>query len=197
VGSYYVARYRLTRWTRAVLPISWLFGLGFPVGGVVMALDPEVSFSGDILGVDSFVAFVVIWSLICLLFLYVAVSWTVAIGGKRAALRLDADGVTLRPVPPFVAGRPVTIPWDDLEAVILYTKYVRNIGRQPFLGLRLRPDARRLFGLPRVGSVWAWLRGRPADASILIRGWRLNELELSRSINSYDPRVRIERIVES
>jgi len=116
--------------------------------------------------------------------------WTVALVKKRAALRADADGVTLggHPFPP---GRDITVPWADLHEIVLYEEHVDNLGRRPFIGLRLRAGATCPRGVPRPGSFRAPRNRRRAEVGRHILGWRLDEAQLYQATLSYGPHVRL------
>lgn len=78
---------------------------------------------------------------------------------RRVALRVEESGVTLGGVSVFGPRRPVFVPWQDITAVVRFRRFV---------GLQLRPDARRRGGLAR-------LRYRvPADIVRPIVGYRFD-----------------------
>ncbi len=129
---------------------------------------------------------------------------------RPVALRVDAAGVTLgRPPTPLTHDgrlfrtRPVTVPWRDIEGIVLFTREVLEAPPIDNIGLRLvrgapvppgDPDepeeddgvrSRRRSssgGAPPPGNVVVWRQ---------IYGWRLDRRRLGRSVRRYARGVRV------
>lgn len=89
----------------------------------------------------------------------------------------------------------VTVPWLDLDRIVLFEYPVGRLGHQPFIGLQLRPGSVPPWGIPEPGSPMAWLnRRRPADASRHVAGWDLDVGQLYAAVQVYGPHVPIVNI---
>jgi hypothetical protein len=130
------------------------------------------------------------WVSLVLFFGTAASAWTVAVATKQVALRLDRDGVTLGRTP-FPPRRAVTVPWADLQAIVIYQQMPATVGAPTLtrLGLRLRPSAVRPRGIPQPGSIRARLNWKPAEVSRDTRGWSVDELQLRLALYAYAPHV--------
>jgi hypothetical protein len=115
--------------------------------------------------------------------------WAIAVARKRVALHLDPRAVTLggQPFPPRPA---VTVPWFDLDAIVLFENQERY-STWPYIGLRLRDGAIRPYGVPEPGSVRARLNRKPAEVSRRVFGYNLDEAQLIQAIHVYGPHVRL------
>jgi hypothetical protein len=120
------------------------------------------------------------------------------------ALNVDRQGITLgnpKIGQPGMTNQPVQVTWDDVTEVVLFDQYHAG-GRQPYLGVRLRRDARATATTfnpeSRLWSTNRKLMGHvPEDILVRSRpvsGWRLDEQRLSEAITSYAPHVRVVRL---
>jgi hypothetical protein len=131
------------------------------------------------------------------------------IGPKRRepVLRLDEAGVTLGRPPMLFSHRglrwrlprTLTVPWSDIEAVVLFTLKTRNSPAEPpFVGLRLRPGVAPPAAEPGPGLMERLNRllGQeppPRDVSVYrgIFGWHLDEHRLVAVVRAYAPHVQV------
>ncbi len=184
----YAARYEFMTWLKVFLPCWWALAVVFVVAGVLMLPEIVTDLGGGASDTALFVIFVALWVFCILMFAGGALRWTIAVVRQEIALRLDDDGITLGRLP-FPPTRQVTVPWVDLEAVVLYERYVDNFGYQPFLGLRLRDGADRPPGVPQPGSLRDRLNRRPAEVSRPVKNWRLDLSRLVEAVRAYAPHV--------
>lgn len=184
----YVALYGLATWLKVLLPGWWLFAVALVVASAVVL--PQLSTDVGTATIDR--VFFWFFTALCVFCIVVfagsALGWTMAIAQRRLALGLGDDGITLGRVP-FPPTRRVTVPWADLEAIILYERDLPYVGYQPFLALRLRDGADRPPGVPQPGSIRARLNRRPGEVSRPIKGWRLDRYRLVQVVRAYAPQV--------
>lgn len=115
---------------------------------------------------------------------------------RTVALRADRAGILFGAVPDKLAvrrGSPLFIPWQDVEAIVLYPVYPRGRGRPPAvpcIGVQRKAGARPLLwgneqapGCP-VARVPAWATRR-------IAGWRLDRDRLAAVTASAAPGIPI------
>lgn len=164
----YVERYLWNRRTKSLV-IGGALSVAVSVG-VAMPLVPTiVLFGGGML--------VVLWGVL----------------GRRVALRVDADGVTLGGSPMRYRATTTVVPWADIVAVVLWQQVLPAGTLMPYLGLQRRPGAAPLAGPPgrRGGTVPAGLvPDLPADVLMsgrAVNGWRLDRRGLARAVAVFAP----------
>jgi hypothetical protein len=115
----------------------------------------------------------------------------------RVALRVDATGVTLGMMPPWPASYTATVPWKDIEAIVLWRQ---DAGRTtiPYIGLQRRPGLTSLPGSVRSGAlkrisqfVAAHVPPEVVADSRPVTMWRLHEPTLRAAIGRFAPTVDI------
>ena len=135
----------------------------------------------------------------CLFMAVGSVAWLVATARHWEALRADRQGMTLarRPMP---GSRTVTVPWPDIEAVVVFS----IPARKPYyfgglaVGLRLLSGASRPPGFRDPDSVWAWPRRPPlviptpdgVNGFRTVQGYDLDDKALGSVIRAYAPHVQ-------
>jgi hypothetical protein len=113
-------------------------------------------------------------------------SWTIALATKRVALRVDEAGVALGRGTSLLA--PIgTVPWADLQRIVLFEFPMGDLGYRPFIGLQLRPGS----VLPRGVPSKARLDRRPADVSRHVCGWDLDVKQLYEAVQVHGPHVPV------
>ena len=123
------------------------------------------------------------------------------------ALGIDHHGITLgNPgIPqPGMTNRPVHARWNDVTEVVLFDQYHAG-GRQPYIGIRLRPGAQTAATTFNTNSrLWNTNRNLmghvPEDVLMRSRpvtGWRLDEQRLSAAVATYAPDVQAVRLDET
>jgi len=126
------------------------------------------------------------------------VMWTIAWLGRRVALAVTADGITLGFAPGWPASRTAFSPWSDIEAVVLWrqaTGYasIRYIGVQRRAGAPPLPGSARNRMLRRINKalVPAHLPEALVADSRPVSFWRLDKARLTTAINHLAPHVQI------
>jgi hypothetical protein len=127
--------------------------------------------------------------------------YMVARGGL--AFRADREGVTLgnpRIRQPGMHNRPLRVPWSAVAEVVLFHQYAGQ-ATVPYVGLRLRPGARRATTFNRRSRLWPINRGLfpGVPEAVLVRsrpitGWHLDEGRLLEAIAAFAPEVRVLRL---
>jgi hypothetical protein len=189
----YVVRFELTPFLMVFLPLWWEIAVASLAAGIWFSQDLPSEISE---GLNDDTAGWWVGTACCvsmvLFFGTSASAWTIAVATKQVALCVDRDGVTLGRTP-FPPRRAVTVPWADLRAIVIYRRLPGMPGAPTLtcLGLRLRPNAVRPRGVPRPGSVRAWLNWEPAEVSRDTRGWWVDELQLRLALYAYAPHVAV------
>jgi hypothetical protein len=116
---------------------------------------------------------------------------------RGVALRMDDSGVTLGRTPGLITdhglfGRgPVTsVPWGDIDAVVLFDLTAPRSATQSFIGLRLRsgaihpPREPTRLGIWRRVGIWMGQEPPPHDVNVYrqIFGWRLDKVRLVKTV---------------
>jgi hypothetical protein len=110
------------------------------------------------------------------------------------ALRVDNEGITLGTSALRREAPRQTVPWSDIEAVVLYQQVVRY-NRIIYVGIRRHDGLEPLPGGPgpralRIGQ--AFLPGVPTDTlatSVQVAGWTLDRTRLAQAIELNAPQV--------
>jgi hypothetical protein len=125
---------------------------------------------------------------------------------RRVALRVDQDGVTLGRPPGLMTHHGlwwrtprVTVPWADIDAVVLFSLDTPKTGPLSFIGLRLRPGAAHPRREPRRLGIWRrlniWMgQARPPEDVALYRqifGWQVNKRRLRRAVEAHARGVKV------
>ena len=124
------------------------------------------------------------------------VAYLVGLLRGKLALRVDAEGVTLgrSPLVAEVSGR--TVPWSDVEAVVLFTQ-ITGRTTMTYVGLQRREGLAPLPGSPGARALKvsaALLPGIPVEVlatSIAVNGWRLDQKRLVRTMELVAPSVQL------
>jgi hypothetical protein len=119
---------------------------------------------------------------------------------RRVALRVDVTGVTLGAVPPWPRTHTATVPWSDIEAVVLWRQVTRRTSIR-YLGLQRRPGHAPLPGSLRSGLLKKMTRfvvpgDVPFQTAIDSRPvslWRLDEKRLAGAIDRFGAGVELVR----
>jgi hypothetical protein len=117
---------------------------------------------------------------------------------RRAALRVDANGLTLGMTPPWPATKTALIPWSDLTRIMLWRQqagpnsihYIgvqRPEGTPPLPGSVRNPTLRALIPV----FVPAHVPVQVACDSRQINGWRLDQKRLAAAVAHFAPQVEI------
>jgi hypothetical protein len=118
----------------------------------------------------------------------------------RVALRVDVTGVTLGAMPPWPRSHTATVPWSDIEAVVLW-RLVTVGGIVRYFGLQRRVGLAPLPGSPRSGlgkkmTSLVLPRDVPFQVAIDSRPvslWRLDEKRLLDAIDRFGAGVELVR----
>jgi hypothetical protein len=184
-GPAYVERFRFT----PMVIFTVLLCLVIAVGFVIIAVSTDMG--DDPLGL-ALAGAVVAFTGGLAAFLLVA-GWR-----QQVTLRVDAHGVTFgRPATPFSNDGlwflvpPVTVPWSEIDAIVLFSRPVPDGAPQDFIGLLQRPAdgprARRSAG--RRPDVRDALDG--VDPCRQIYGWRVDRARLRQVARRNAPHVRV------
>lgn len=113
------------------------------------------------------------------------------------ALRIDSEGVTLgsSPLRREVPGR--TVPWADIQAIVLFEQITYGPGRNnlSYVGIERRPGLEPLPGGPGARALrtsQALIPGIPRDVlatSVPVNGWSLDKGSLTRAIELNAPHI--------
>jgi hypothetical protein len=117
---------------------------------------------------------------------------------RRAALRVDANGLTMAMTPPWPATKTALIPWSDLTRIVLwhqqagpnrihYIGVQRPEGAPPLPGSARNPTLRALITF----FVPAHVPVQVACDSRQINGWRLDRKRLAAAVAHFAPQVEI------
>ncbi|MCH0538655.1 hypothetical protein I3F58_03580 [Streptomyces sp. MUM 203J] len=111
---------------------------------------------------------------------------------RRVAFRVDESGVLLGGTPPRHRATTAHVPWDDIEAVVLWRQ--TGAAHMPYVGLARREDAPRLPGAgqgDRARALSGFLvPDVPPDvvmASRAVNGWRLDKDRLAAAVAAFAP----------
>jgi hypothetical protein len=119
---------------------------------------------------------------------------------RQVALRVDEHGVTLGRPPGLMTHHGlwwrtprVTVPWDDIDTVVLFSLNAPGSSTLSFVGLRLHDGAALPAREPWRWGVWRrlnmWMgQGRPPEDIDLYRqifGWRVDEKRLRSAAKAY------------
>jgi hypothetical protein len=190
--SRYVVRFELTPFLMFFLPLWWVVAVAALVAGIWVSRDPPfVVADGQINDAPGWWIVTACWLSLVLFFGTAASAWTIAVATKQIALCLDRDGVTLGRTP-FPPRRAMTVPWSDLQAIVIYRRVPATVGAPALthLGFRLRPSAVRPRGVPQPGSIRARLNWQPAEVSRDTRGC-VDELQLRLALYAYAPHAAL------
>jgi len=118
---------------------------------------------------------------------------------RRLALRVDAQGITLGGVPPRYRQKTVTVPWADIEKVVLWKQALSYGQSMPYVGLVRRPEAPALAG-PKGQQVARGVAGvfhvpvsaETLSASRAVNGWRLDKPRFVAAVKSFAPDVPLD-----
>lgn len=115
-------------------------------------------------------------------------------------LRVDSEGVTLgsSPLRREMQGR--TVPWSDVEAIVLFEQVTRVNGTSSlsYVGIKRRQGLEPLPGSPRPRALrtsQALIPDIPRDilaTSVPVNGWSLDKGRLTQAIELNAPRVPLE-----
>lgn len=118
---------------------------------------------------------------------------------RRAAFRVDADGVLLGGSPVRYRATTARVPWEDVAAVVLWRQTVPGSGME-WIGVACRPGAAPPPGPGRGTLARATLRALvphvPEDvvlASRAVNGWRLDRDALTAAVGTFAPGVPVVR----
>lgn len=175
----YEVRFGLVRRDLLLIPASAVF---LAVGVLWVGEDPLIGVAGMLLGGG-----------------YLAVRLVTALS-RRVALRVDVTGVTLGVVPPWPRTHIATVPWSDIEAVVLWRQVtgrtsVRYLGLQRRAGLAPLPGSLR-SGLLKKMTRSVVPRDVPLQTAIDSRPvslWRLDEKRLAEAIDRFGTGVELVR----
>jgi hypothetical protein len=175
----YEVRFGLVRRDLLLIPASAVF---LAVGILWVGEDPLIGVAGMLLGGG-----------------YLAVRLITALS-RRVALRVDVTGVTLGAVPPWPRTHIATVPWSDIEAVVLWRQVtgrtsVRYLGLQRRAGLAPLPGSLR-SGLLKKMTRSVVPRDVPLQTAIDSRPvslWRLDEKRLAEAIDRFGTGVELVR----
>jgi hypothetical protein len=184
----YESRYRFTVVSLVASPLLLCYA-GFVLYAAVLAVRDPPTNTGEVWAAAGAVTFFVVGAA---LLAWMGLSWLIAAATHRVALRVDANGVTLGRVP-FPPSRRVTVPFRDIEAVVLFRRH--GNGRWlTLVGLRLRPGVprgstmRRLLYRVNTGLLHPY----PVDVYRAVYGWTLDETALRAALAGYQIPVRHE-----
>jgi hypothetical protein len=127
----YEVHFGFTRNDLILVPASVLF---VAVGAFLLAESPFVASAGIALGG-----------------LYLVLRLA-TVASRRVALRVDHTGVTLGAMFPWSASRSATVPWPDIEAVVLW-RQASGATKVNYIGLSRRRGASPLPGSTRPTSL--------------------------------------------
>jgi hypothetical protein len=115
-------------------------------------------------------------------------------------LRVDSEGLTLgsSPLRREIPGR--TVPWSDIEAIVLFEQviHVNGTNSLSYVGIRRRQGLEPLPGSPRpraLNTSQALIPDIPRDilaTSVPVNGWSLDKGQLTQAIEMNAPRVPLE-----
>jgi hypothetical protein len=184
MSRHYVTRFGFT----PTLVLSLVIFLSIAAGAVWMATDPYIVKDA---GGQAFV-------LLAIAFFGGSGLFTLVGALRRGvALRVDDSGVTLGRTPWLIThqgllgrGSMTSVPWGDIDAVVLFDLTAPGSGTQSFIGLRLRSGAMHppreptRLGIWRRIGIWMGEESPPHDVNVyrLIFGWRLDEVRLVKTV---------------
>lgn len=117
---------------------------------------------------------------------------------RKVAFRVDETGVLLGGTPLRYTATTAHVPWEDIEALVLWRQRLPHHQTMPYVGLARREGAPVLPG-PGQGPKARALAGFvapdvPLDvlmASRAVNGWRLDKERLTAAVTAFAPDVRI------
>lgn len=133
-------------------------------------------------------------ALFSLLVVFRIVQWT----SRRVAFRVDATGVTLGIAPPWPASRIASVPWSDLQRIVLW-RQPANRTTVPYIGVDRGEQAPPLPGSARS----TFLRKLNASAapshvpthvvadSRPVNGWQLDRERLAAAVSRFAPHIEV------
>jgi hypothetical protein len=184
----YEERYRFTPYARGAAPFLALIMTG-AVTIILVALyqvaqQPDAT-TKDVLFAAAFGTLVLVMGGFIV---GMALTWIVAAARHWTALRVDQHGVTLGRRP-FPGSRPMTVPWSDIEAIVVFAN------RGLCIGLRLTPSAPRPSPGPPAHTWMGRLYIRfmttpnvPVDVYLGVQGWDLDPEQLVAAMDAFAPR---------
>lgn len=123
-----------------------------------------------------------------------AVTFLIVMARGNLALRVDSEGVTVgsSPLGREIPGR--TVPWSDIQAIVMFTQNTGK-GTMNYVGVMRQPGLEPLPASPGPRALRAseWLiPGISRDilaTSVPVNGWSLDKERLSQAIKLNAPRV--------
>jgi hypothetical protein len=176
----YQVRFGLVRRDLLLIPASAVF---LAVGILLVRESPLIGVAGMLLGGG-----------------YLALRLITALS-RRVALRVDVTGVTLGAVPPWPRTHTATVPWSDIEAVVLWRQATARRTSVRYLGLQRRAGLAPLPGSLRSGLLKKMTRSVvPRDVPLQlaidsrpVSLWRLDERRLAEAIDRFGAGVELVR----
>jgi hypothetical protein len=187
-SAVYEARYRFTPYAKVAAPLLALIMTA--AVSVILVAVYQASRESDTTQQDLVLLAVtgIVFLLSGVFVVGLALSWVVAAARHWTALRVDQHGVTLGRRP-FPGSRPMTVPWSDIEAIVVFAS------RGLCIGLRLTPSAPRPSPGPPAHTWMGRLYIRfmtnpnvPVDVYLGVQGWDLDPEQLIAAMDAFAPR---------
>ncbi|MGW5865794.1 hypothetical protein ACWFRJ_26830 [Streptomyces sp. NPDC055239] len=123
-----------------------------------------------------------------------------AVTRRLVAFRVDEQGVTLGGAPAKYARQTAFVPWQDIEAVVLWQQSTAGLSPMKYVGLRRRAGAPQLPGAnarlsqERTGRLAPHIDHEVFLASRHINLWTLDRGRLAEAVGVFAPGVSVDEV---